>query len=136
MEVSLKEEESKLKEASDKTDILIADIEKESKKAKTKNDQVEKTTTDCLQQAQQIAKDKEEAQRDLQAAMPALQRAKVAVASLNSKDIVELKANRNPAVIIKFILDTVCIFFQGKLLPIIVVQVEVNKKEGRVIPFL
>lgn len=38
MEVSLKEEESKLKEASDKTDILIADIEKESKKAKTKND--------------------------------------------------------------------------------------------------
>jgi hypothetical protein len=60
----------------------------------------------------------------------------VAVTSLNSKDIVELKANRNPAVIIKFILDTVCVFFQGKLLPIIVVQVEVNKKEGRVIPFL
>lgn len=38
MEVSLKEEESKLKEASDKTDMLIADIEKESKKAKIKND--------------------------------------------------------------------------------------------------
>ena len=38
MEVSLKEEETKLKEASDKTDLLIADIEKESKKAKIKND--------------------------------------------------------------------------------------------------
>ena len=49
MEVSLKEEESKLKEASDKTDILIADIEKESKKAKIKNDQVEKTTLECQQ---------------------------------------------------------------------------------------
>jgi dynein heavy chain, axonemal len=72
MEVSLKEEESRLKDASDKTDILIADIEKESKKAKTKNDQVEKTTSDCLQQASQIAKDKEEAMKDLQAAMPAL----------------------------------------------------------------
>ena len=47
MEVSLKEEETKLKEASDKTDLLIADIEKESKKAKIKNDQVEKTTQEC-----------------------------------------------------------------------------------------
>jgi len=68
--------------------------------------------------------------------MPALQRAKVMVATLNSKDIVELKANKNPANIIRFILDTVCIFFQAKILPIIIVQVEVNKKEGRVIPFL
>jgi len=47
MEISLKDEETKLKEASDKTDLLIADIEKESKKAKIKNDQVEKTTSDC-----------------------------------------------------------------------------------------
>ena len=38
----------KLKEASDKTDLLIQDIEKESKKAKIKNDQVEKTTSDCM----------------------------------------------------------------------------------------
>lgn len=47
MEVSLKDEETKLKEASDKTDLLLADIDKESKKAKIKNDQVEKTTSDC-----------------------------------------------------------------------------------------
>jgi hypothetical protein len=43
--------------------------------------------------------------------MPALQRAQVMVSTLNSKDIVELKANKNPANIIKFILDTVTIFF-------------------------
>jgi len=36
MEILLKDEELKLKEASDKTDILIADIEKEAKKAKIK----------------------------------------------------------------------------------------------------
>lgn len=53
--------------------------------------------------------------------MPALTRAKHAVNSLNAKDIVELKANRQPAVIIKFILDTVCIFFQAKLMPVVVV---------------
>ncbi len=40
-------------------------IEKEAKKAKIKNDQVEKTTADCMLQAAQIAKDKEDAQRDL-----------------------------------------------------------------------
>jgi hypothetical protein len=51
MEILLKDEELKLKEASDKTDILIADIEKEAKKAKIKNDQVEKTTSDCTLQA-------------------------------------------------------------------------------------
>jgi hypothetical protein len=38
MEVLLKDEELKLKDASDKTDLLIADIEKEAKKAKIKND--------------------------------------------------------------------------------------------------
>ncbi len=65
MEVLLKDEELKLKDASDKTDLLIADIEKEAKKAKIKNDQVEKTTADCMLQAAQIAKDKEDAQRDL-----------------------------------------------------------------------
>ena len=72
MEVSLKDEETKLKEASDKTDLLIADIDKESKKAKIKNDQVEKTTADCLAQAAQIARDKEDADKDLQQALPAL----------------------------------------------------------------
>jgi dynein heavy chain len=89
-----------------------------------------------MTQAVNIAKDKEDAVRDLMGAMPALQRAQVAVTSLNSKDIVELKSNRNPAVIIKYILDTVVVFFGQKLLPIIIVQVEVNKKEGRVIPYL
>lgn len=53
--------------------------------------------------------------------MPALQKAKVMVSTLSSKDIVELKANKNPANIIKFILDTVSIFFQAKILPIIIV---------------
>ena len=43
--------------------------------------------------------------------MPALTRAKVMVANLSAKDIVELKANRNPAIIIKLIMDTVAVFF-------------------------
>jgi len=40
MEVGLKEEEAQLKEASEKTDRLLEDLEKESKKANKKNDEV------------------------------------------------------------------------------------------------
>lgn len=47
MEVGLKEEENLLKEASDKTELLLNDLEKESKKAKQKNDEVEATTKAC-----------------------------------------------------------------------------------------
>lgn len=55
---------------------------------------------------------------------------------MKPQDIVELKSNRNPAIIIKYIMDTVTVFFQGKLIPIVIIQAEVNKKEGRVIPYL
>jgi dynein heavy chain len=44
MEVGLKEEEIQLKEATEKTERLLEDLEKESKKAKIKNDEVEATT--------------------------------------------------------------------------------------------
>ena len=47
MEVGLKEEEAQLKEASEKTERLLEDLEKESKKAKQKNDEVEATTAQC-----------------------------------------------------------------------------------------
>lgn len=68
--------------------------------------------------------------------MPALAAAQNAVNNLKPGDIVELKSNRNPAIIIKYILDTVTVFFNGKLVPITIIQAEVNKKEGRIIPYL
>ena len=43
--------------------------------------------------------------------MPALRRAQKAVDSLDPKDIVEMKANRNPLDIIRYILDAVAIYF-------------------------
>ena len=42
--------------------------------------------------------------------MPALLAADSAVASLSPKDIVDLKANKNPMPLIKYIMDTVAIF--------------------------
>ena len=75
MEVALKEEEGQLKDASEKTDRLLEDLEKESKKAKQKSDEVETTTIQCKKQADMIAIEKESAEKDLQAAIPALKRA-------------------------------------------------------------
>lgn len=65
MEVGLKEEEAQLKEASEKTERLLEDLEKESKKAKIKNDEVEATTAQCKKQADMIAVEKEAAEKDL-----------------------------------------------------------------------
>ena len=47
----------------------------------------------------------------LQGAMPALNRAKAAVESLEAKDINEMKANKNPMDIIRYIFDAIAILF-------------------------
>jgi len=59
--------------------VLLKDLEVESKKANKKNEEVEATTRSCEKQASDIAKEKEDAERDLEAALPALQRAQDAV---------------------------------------------------------
>lgn len=48
----------------------------------------------------------------------------------------ELKTNKNPGDIIKYILDSVVIFFQRKLAPISIDEKVMNKKEGKIILFL
>lgn len=83
-----------------------------------------------------IAKEKELAEKDLQAALPALQAAQDAVNSLESKDIVEMKTNRNPLDIIKYILDSVSVFFQGKLANVVIEEKIFNKKDPKPVPFL
>jgi dynein heavy chain len=58
-----------------------------------------------------IARERALAEKDLEAAMPALIAAEKAVAGLKPSDIVEMKSNRNPGDIIKYIMDAVVIFF-------------------------
>lgn len=83
-----------------------------------------------------IQKEKELADKDLQAAMPALIRAQQAVDDLKAADIVEMKTNKNPGDVIKYIMDSVVIFCGGKLNPIIIEQKIFNKKEGKEVPYL
>jgi hypothetical protein len=71
----------------------------------------------------------------LQAAIPALLAAEDAVNSLKPSDIVEMKANKKPHIVIKYIMDFVCVFFGAKLKPISIVE-NTFKKGSNPVPFL
>jgi hypothetical protein len=58
------------------------------------------------------------------------------VDSIDQRDITEMKANRSPLDVIRYIMDSVVVFFGAKLIPIIIEDKVFNKKEGKVIPFL
>lgn len=59
-----------------------------------------------------------------------MKRAQDAVDSLTSADIVEMKTNKTPLDIIKYILDSVCVLFGAKLLPVTIEDKVFNRKEG------
>lgn len=44
-----------------------------------------------------------------------------------------MKANRNPLDIIRYIMDSVVVFFGGRLAPITIEDRVFNKKEGKVV---
>lgn len=90
---------------------MLVDLNKESEKAKKKEKQVEAVTVACQKQAEQIETEAAQAEKELEAAMPALIRAQKAVDDLTQADVVELKSNKAPADVIKYIIDSVVIFF-------------------------
>jgi len=136
MSVVLKEEEVLVKKAADATEVLLKDLEKENKKAKVKQDEVEATANACQAEASTIATQKEDAQKDLAAALPALEAAKDAVNSIQQPQITELKAMKNPLEIMKYVMDCVCIMIGRPLAPIKIEDVVFNKKENKTSAFL
>lgn len=111
LKVDLRKEEVKLKEASEVTDKLLKELEVENAKAKKKADEVAVVAENCINQKNQIEKEKDEADRDLQVAIPFLRRAEEAVNSIKPADINELKNMRNAVPTTRLILDAVQILF-------------------------
>jgi dynein heavy chain, axonemal len=111
LKIDLKKEDAKLKEASEVTDRLLKDLEVENKKASIKEEEVAGIKSRCQAQALQISQEKEDAERDLAAAIPALRRAENAVKSILPKDINELKGMRNAVDTTRLILDTINLLF-------------------------
>lgn len=128
----MRQEEVKLKSASEVTDKLLKELEVENKKAKDKSEEVEKVANACIQQKNQIEAEKDEANRDLEAALPYLRKAELAVNSIKPADINELRGMRNAVPTTRLILDTVHILFQRPLDPVKPKAMNIKKQD---IPF-
>lgn len=118
LKVDLKKEDAKLKESSEATDKLLKELDIETKKADTKAKEVGLVTEGCMQQKSTIAQERSDAQRDLAAALPYLQKAERAVDSIKPQDITELKAIKKPAEATCMVMDTVNILFMDPLMPV------------------
>lgn len=118
LKIDLRKEEVKLKEASDVTDKLLKELEIENKKAKEKADEVAIVAENCINQRNTIMAEKEQADKDLQAAIPYLRKAEAAVNSIKPADINELKGMRQAVDTTRLIMDTVQILFQRSMDPV------------------
>jgi dynein heavy chain len=114
----LKKEEVKLKETQEKVDKLIKELEIENQKAKQTGEQVAIVATNCKAQAASIDKEREEANKDLQQALPYLRAAEGAVDSIKPAHINELGKMAKPANICQVIMDVVHLLFQRPIVPV------------------
>ncbi len=114
----LKIEEERLKVASEKTEVLLKNLEVENAKAMKKREEVMQVQKSCEEEADQIAIEEAEAKKDLAAAIPYLKKAEAAIESIKPADITEMKQNKNPVDIVKMVIDTVNIVFQGPIFPV------------------
>lgn len=84
---------------------------------------------ECLKNKEEIEREQEEANNDLQAALPYLREAEDAVKSITAKDIVELKTMKTPSDIIRLVFDGVLILLQNRLADVKAESKVINKKQ-------
>ena len=119
LKIALKKEDATLKIAADQTAALLSELEVENKKADIKAAEVAGVTDACVKQKNTITIEKEQADKELAAAMPALEKAVAAVASIKPADINELKGTLKPTDTTKLIMDAVNILFQDPMIPVV-----------------
>lgn len=117
LKIALKKEDATLKVAADNTAALLAELEVENKKADIKANEVAGVTDACILQKNTITAEKEQADKELAAAMPALEKAKKAVESIKPADINELRQMRQPTGTCKLIFEAVQLLFQDPMVP-------------------
>ena len=107
---------------------MLKDLEVEQRAAEKIEAEVNSVAQKCEKEAEDIARQKAEAERELAAAIPAQMRAQAAVDSLDAASVNEMKANKKPQEILKLVLDAIAIYFNLKLTPIqMIPELEVAK---------
>ncbi|XP_073391166.1 uncharacterized protein [Physcomitrium patens] len=114
MKVELDELAPILAEKSDITNKLLAQVASDQAAAQTVKDIVAQEEAQVKVQAESTQLIKDDAQRDLNAALPALNAALAALNSLNKNDITEIKSFSKPPLLVLTTMEAVCILFGQK----------------------
>lgn len=117
LRITLKESEKLLGVARAKTGELLKSISAAAEIAAAKTKECEAVASKIEKEALAVQADKDDTQKDLEAAKPALDAAIEALSSISTKDIQTLKKLGKPPELIKRIFDGVLILKQRPVLP-------------------
>jgi dynein heavy chain len=114
MQVELEDMQPVLKKTVIEVEELMVVIAKDKEDAAVTKISVERDEASANEKATKTKAIADDAQRDLDEALPALEAAVKALKSLNKNDIVEVKSMKNPPAGVKLVMETVCIMQEIK----------------------
>jgi dynein heavy chain, axonemal len=97
-----------LEEKAVKTEGLVKKVSKDTEVATKVKLQVEKETKEVEKQASMVRHIQADAQKDLDEALPAMERAVAALNSLTKGDITEVKSFNKPPTLVRTVMEAVC----------------------------
>ncbi len=103
-----------LAQAAIDTAALMVDVERDQKEAAIQAEQCGKDAAECEKTASEVQVIKDDCQKDLEQAMPAVEDAVRALNTLNKDHIGEVKRFASPPAMVSFCLEAVCILFGRK----------------------
>jgi dynein heavy chain len=129
MKIVLADEQVKLDEATEATNIMLISLEKESAAATVEAAQVKDIAASCDADAIRIGGEKSACMADLAKAQPFVDEAETAIDSIKPAHIGEIKKLPKPADIIKLVFDGVLLLFREPLNPVVMEVLMVAKKD-------
>ena len=122
MQEDLHKKDFVLAQAQTSASELLKEITDSTMKAEKKKGEVTIVKNQLADQAALIEQDRDECERDLEAAKPSLIAAETALQSINQKDLLALKSMKNPPPIVRTILDSMLILLHRQIRPVEVVE--------------
>jgi dynein heavy chain len=129
MKIELAETEKILEVTGERIKKMVINLKDKAGKAEKVKAEVLVVKNDCQEVASKIGADRDECNKELEAAQPALKAAESALDAIRPDDIKSLKALKNPPNIIKRIFDGVILLTRGKI-DVVKMDPEVTTKGG------
>ena len=104
-----------LKEQGEATEILLVQVAKDQAEAEKIAVVVNKEAAEAKTKATEVQAIKDDAQQDLDKALPALESAVQALNALNKNDINEIRSFKKPPDLVQTVMDAVCILIEAPI---------------------